>query len=116
MPVNVAVYLSFRPTGALAITHIFQYSYPFKKEPLTNIRIRSKRKASNNAKGETRCIVLCNSFWSLFLPWPRSVCPPAPLADENASASIEQTFQKAKQEYLDKNMTAAAEQIQKGAA
>ena len=44
------------------------------------------------------------------------VCPPAPLADENASASIVQTFQKAKQEYLDKNMTAAAEQIQKGAA
>ncbi|MBP7341849.1 MAG: hypothetical protein KA957_05990 [Syntrophaceae bacterium] len=44
------------------------------------------------------------------------VCPPASWADQAATASIEQTFQKARQEYLDKNMTSAAEQIQKGAA
>jgi len=33
-----------------------------------------------------------------------------------SSSSIEQTFQKAKQNYLDKNMEAASTQIQKGAA
>lgn len=33
-----------------------------------------------------------------------------------SSSSIEQTFQKAKQNYLDKNMEAASAQIQKGAA
>jgi hypothetical protein len=38
------------------------------------------------------------------------------VAAEESTSSIEQTFQKAKQDYLDKNMDAAAAQIKKGAA
>lgn len=37
-------------------------------------------------------------------------------ADQDANPTIEQTFQKAKRDYLDKNMQSAAEQIKKGAA
>ena len=37
-------------------------------------------------------------------------------AAADATSAIEQTFQKAKQNYLDKNMEAASDQIQKGAA
>ena len=37
-------------------------------------------------------------------------------AAEESQFSIEKTFQKAKQNYLDKNMNAAAQQIQKGAS
>ena len=43
------------------------------------------------------------------LPW-------AAIAGTESQSSIEQTFQKAKQDYLQKNMGSAAEQIQKGAA
>jgi valyl-tRNA synthetase len=42
------------------------------------------------------------------LPW-------AAVAGSESQSSIEQTFQKAKRDYLDKNLNAAAEQIQKGA-
>ena len=38
------------------------------------------------------------------------------VAGTESQSSIEQTFQKAKQDYLQKNMSSAAEQIQKGAA
>lgn len=38
------------------------------------------------------------------------------VAVSESQSSIEQTFQKAKQDYLDKNMNAAARQINKGAA
>ncbi|KQC09294.1 MAG: hypothetical protein APR62_02770 [Smithella sp. SDB] len=38
------------------------------------------------------------------------------LAAAESQSSIEQTFQKAKQKYLDKNMNSAAQQIQKGAS
>ncbi len=44
------------------------------------------------------------------------VLPWAVLAASETSSSLEQTFQKAKQEYLQKNMDAAAKQIKKGAA
>lgn len=37
-------------------------------------------------------------------------------AGQESSSSLEQTFQKAKQDYLDKNMNSASEQIRKGAA
>jgi len=43
------------------------------------------------------------------LPW-------AAVAGSESQSSIEQTFQKAKQDYLQKRMSSAAEQIQKGAA
>jgi len=42
--------------------------------------------------------------------------PQAALAVSESPSSIEQTFQKAKQDYLDKNLAAAAEQIRKGSA
>jgi hypothetical protein len=42
------------------------------------------------------------------LPW-------AAVASSESQSSIEQTFQKARQDYLQKNMNSAAEQIQKGA-
>ena len=44
------------------------------------------------------------------LPWA------AVASSESQSSSIEQTFQKARQDYLQKNMNSAAEQIQRGAA
>lgn len=44
------------------------------------------------------------------------VLPGAALADADTSSSIEQTFQKAKQEYLQKNLDAAAKHLKKGAA
>ena len=44
------------------------------------------------------------------------VLPLAATADSETSSSIEQTFQKAKEEYLQKNLDAAAKQIKKGAA
>lgn len=44
------------------------------------------------------------------------VLPMAAIADSETSSSIEQTFQKAKQEYLQKNLDAAAKHIRKGAA
>ncbi len=37
-------------------------------------------------------------------------------AGQDSTSSIEQTFQKAKQDYLDKNLNSASEQIRKGAA
>lgn len=43
------------------------------------------------------------------------ILPTMTVAASDSQPSIEQTFQKAKQNYLDKNMKAAAEQIQKGA-
>jgi hypothetical protein len=43
------------------------------------------------------------------LPW-------AAVASSESQSSIEQTFQKARQDYLQKNMNSAAEQIQKGAS
>lgn len=43
------------------------------------------------------------------LPWTA-------LAGPEGSSSIEQTFQKARQDYVEKNMNSAAEQIKKGAA
>lgn len=43
------------------------------------------------------------------LPW-------AAVAATESQSSIEQTFQKAKKDYLEKNINSAAEQIQKGAA
>ncbi len=42
--------------------------------------------------------------------------PSAAIAVSDSSSSIEQTFQKAKKDYLDKNMNSAARQIQKGAS
>jgi hypothetical protein len=44
------------------------------------------------------------------------IVPWAAVAGSESQSSIEQTFQKAKQDYLDKNMSSAAQQIQKGAA
>jgi hypothetical protein len=44
------------------------------------------------------------------------VFPWTAIADSQSPSSIEQTFQKAKQDYLQKNMNSAAEQIKKGAA
>lgn len=43
------------------------------------------------------------------IPW-------AAIASQDTSSSIEQTFQKARQDYLQKNMNSAAEQIKKSAA
>ena len=44
------------------------------------------------------------------------ILPSAAVAVSDSSSSIEQTFQKAKKDYLDKNMNSAAQQIQKGAS
>ena len=44
------------------------------------------------------------------------IMPQAAIAVSESPSSIEQTFQKAKQDYLDKNLAAAAEQIRKGSA
>ncbi len=46
---------------------------------------------------------------TVILPWTA-------VASSEQSSSIEQTFQKAKQDYLQKNMSSAAQQIKKGAA
>ncbi len=43
------------------------------------------------------------------------ILPQAAVAGSESRSSIEQTFQKAKQDYLDKNLNSAAEQIRKGA-
>jgi hypothetical protein len=42
--------------------------------------------------------------------------PQAAFAVSESPSSVEQTFQKAKQDYLDKNLVATAEQIRKGSA
>jgi len=59
-----------------------------------------------------------NSRVIVFVSIIMSVCclSWAAFAASESSSSIEQTFQKAKQNYLDKNMDAASVQIQKGAA
>ncbi|MGD0021632.1 MAG: hypothetical protein ABSC54_04955 [Smithellaceae bacterium] len=44
------------------------------------------------------------------------IMPQAAIAVSESPSSIEQTFQKAKQDYLDKNLAAAAGQIRKGSA
>ncbi|HBI47940.1 MAG TPA: hypothetical protein DDX93_04400 [Smithella sp.] len=46
---------------------------------------------------------------AVILPWTA-------FAESESQSSIEQTFQKAKQNYLEKNMSSAARQIQKGAS
>jgi hypothetical protein len=45
-----------------------------------------------------------------------AILPWTAIAASESETSIEQTFQKAKQNYLDKNMNSAAEQIQKSAS
>jgi hypothetical protein len=54
-------------------------------------------------------IVVFSLILMAILPWAVS-------AGSESPSSIEQIFQKAKQDYLQKNMNSAAEQIQKGAA
>ena len=54
-------------------------------------------------------VVVCTLFATAILPWTA-------VAASESQSSLEQTFQKAKQDYLDKNMSSAAQQIQKGAA
>lgn len=54
-------------------------------------------------------ITLIMMFLVSILSWTVAIA-------EESTASIEQTFQKAKQDYLNKNMDAAAAQIKKGAA
>jgi hypothetical protein len=44
------------------------------------------------------------------------ILPQAAVAGSESQSSIEQTFQKAKKDYLDKNLKSAAEQIQKASA
>jgi len=52
-------------------------------------------------------VVVFTLVVAVILPWTAVAAP-------ESQPSIEQTFQKAKQDYLDKNMNSAAEQIQKG--
>ena len=57
----------------------------------------------------TISVVVFTLVVAVILPWTAVAAP-------ESQSSIEQTFQKAKQDYLDKNMNSAAEQIQKGVA
>jgi len=52
-------------------------------------------------------------FFALILT---AILPLAALAETESQSSIEQTFQKARQDYLQKNMDSASEQIKKAAA
>jgi hypothetical protein len=56
----------------------------------------------------TISVVVLTLIVAGILPWTAVAAP-------ETQSSIEQTFQKAKKDYLDKNMNSAAEQIQKGA-
>ena len=52
----------------------------------------------------------------VFVAWSAGVISWTAVANQESSPGIEQTFQKAKQDYLDKNLHSASEHINKGAA